>query len=218
MTISRLAFAMQLTVTLLAVPLQALGQEDFQRPQALANNTGGGFQAEGTAAKGTCVIEAGGLTLESDASTAFSILENENGKTVAIRSGRMAFALNKHASNAEFTTPFGAVRVSLTGQSPDETAGGEMSVSEKSAVCIVTNGTLLLDSERGPQVLPAGRVLVLTDAGDNETPPVVSAQRPGSPKPGTALAFGAVSAVVAGAFIIAEGMDEDSGGREVSPH
>jgi hypothetical protein len=222
MNIIRHALAIQLIAMLLATPLAAHAVTGLPQPPMQAGGTG----AESAAANddaaiqpdihvGGCVIEAGGLTLESDADTVFSVLEGESGRTVLVRSGRMDFDLAE-PGNTEFATPFGSVSLSLA--DTGEAARGSVHVGRDTATLTVTKGVLLLAAKKEP--LSAGRVLVLTNARGKEPTPAPAGTRPTSVSPRVAVAFGGASALAAGGLILAGmaggGGDDDS--REISPH
>ena len=226
MTIVRHAIIAQLAAMLLAAPIQIRAQTDFPQPPAeAATHDADQGSAPATSLKipdanrGLCIIEAGGLTLRSDANTVFSVLEDAGGRTVTVSSGRMDFDLPAQAGSAVFQTPFGSVSLCLADRDPVESARGTMHVGADTATLTVTQGVLLLESGQEPQTLYAGRVLVLTNAGGKEPLPTIPASRPAALLPGGALVFGGVSALAAGGLILvgmSEGGEDDS--EEVSPH
>ena len=226
MTILRHVLVAHLTVMLLAAPNQIRAQTDSPQPSAdAATHNAGPVSAPETslnvpdANAGMCIIETSGLILRSDASTVFSILEDEGGRTVTVSSGRMDFDLAAQAGSAVFQTPFGSVTLCLADRDPVESARGTMHVGEDTATLTVTQGVLLLASGQEPQTLSAGRVLVLTNAGGKEPLPTISGPRQAAMSTGTAWTFGTVSALVGGGLILAGmsgGGEDDS--KEVSPH
>ena len=226
MTIFRHVLVAQLAVVLLTAPVQVRARTDSPQPpaEAATHDAGPGGKpksspSEPEANAGLCIIEAGGLTLRSDASTVFSVLEDEGGRTVTVSSGSIDFDLAAQAGSAVFQTPFGSVPLCLADRDPAESARGSVYVGKDTATLTVTQGVLLLESAQNPQTLSAGRVLVLTDAGGNEPLPTISGPRQASLNPGAAWTFGTVSALAGGGLILAGisgGGEDDS--KEVSPH
>jgi len=116
------------------------------------------------ACEGTCMVKMKGLSLIAVDNTMFAVKELNQAVNLYVLRGRINFAVSDVSKEFSFYTPGGyfvKTEGFLAPASTDSSVKGYIDVSEKIAEIGMDSGTMLVQTNNGPQTIPPGQSIQL---------------------------------------------------------